>query len=101
MIHGSGTPFSASVRMIVAAARKTTSSRSGNGAPEVVRSGTESAAASVMEPRTAAQPTRNMRLGSGPDSAPAHPQLSRKRTWAEAHTQPSRSTISNAHNEKA
>ena len=87
--------------MIVAAARKTTRSRCGNGRPAVVSRGTESAVASVTEPRTAAQPTRNMRRPSGPLRAPAQPHCSLKRTCAESHTQLSRSAMSSAHTPKA
>ncbi len=73
MIHGSGMPLRPSVRMIVAAARNTTRSRCGKGAPLAVISGTDSAVARVMEPRTAAQPTRKIRRGSGACSSSVHP----------------------------
>ena len=89
-------PFSISVSMIVAAARNTTRSRSGNGTPVCVSSGTDSAVASVTEPRTAAHAMRNMRRVSGPVRGPAQPHWRRNRTCAEAHTQPIRSAISSA-----
>ena len=101
MNTGSVNPLTSSVITMTLAARKMMRLRPGNGAPEAVVSGSDSAAAMVTEPRMPAQPTRNTSRGSWMPSRWRMRLDNSNGKYAPGNTHSRRSTITTTESESA